>query len=470
MNRFEINFRFLCFAFFLLPVASNLSAQLVPVEGHAFLSVLLVHDQTVLCLKSVSGTEDELFALNAKARTVQWRQAVSAVGPRAVTDANGACYVFARDFLQKRDLHTGQLIWMTRLDSIPQQKPAPKLTLADRWQAILAKLQARSPPIAPIAGGLFRGGRPNRYIYEPALSGSGLVVFREAMSCSGCVIQRCFNDWLMFDQNTGKQTSAGSGEHLGEAGSSLLVDDVTGFGLIRNGKFKDISFDGLNSSQFHNWFSFPRASAQYSKNGRCVFESMGNGVEEIFVYDAERSKVDSFKLPVVPGFQVNWVLLDSHLLRYAEGPAYSSDGEQSRAIPWFELYDLKGRLIARRQIGDGTNEHWFYSFVGTSPTGKVLFRDADGRVVVETPSLRVTTLNAAVRTKPSDTETSYTSLHMERASRHLYEVQGNTTISKMPGPRMEHTFRISAVEADTGRRLWDYLEPATIRRIEQVTR
>jgi hypothetical protein len=274
----------------------------------------------------------------------------------------------------------------------------------------------------------------------------------------------CFNDWLMFNRNTGKQTSAGSGGRLGEAGSSLLVDDVAGFGLIRDGQFRDFSFDGLKRSQFRNWFSFRASTSQYSWNRRCIFKNGGNEMEEIFVYDAEKSKTDSFKLPVVPGYQVNWVLLDSHLLRYAEC------GMGSTTVPWFELYDLKGKLIARRENGSLTNERWFYSFLGTSQKSKVLFKNANGCIFVETPSLRVITLSALNRTKQSATETSYTSLHMDRGSRHLYEVQGNTTVHKMTGPQMKHAFRISAVEADTGQRLWEYIEPTTIKKIEEVMR
>ena len=43
----------------------------------------------------------------------------------AVAETNGAFfYMFACEFLQKRDLQTGKLIWETRVDSIPQQKTA----------------------------------------------------------------------------------------------------------------------------------------------------------------------------------------------------------------------------------------------------------------------------------------------------------------------------------------------------------
>jgi hypothetical protein len=470
VNRFTVNFRLLWLAFGLLFLSSNTRAQFVRVDGHADLNVLFVHDQTILFSKRISGAEDELFALDAKARTVRWRQEVKAIGSTAVTDTNGAFYMFARDCLQKRDLHTGKLIWKTQLDSIPQQKTVPKPTLSDRWQAILAKLQGGGRPFVPITVSF--GGAPNRYDYKPVLSGPSLVVFREAMSGGGCVILSCFKDWLMFDRNTGKQTSAGSGERLGVAGSSLLVDDVAGFGLIRNGQFRDFSFDGLNSSQSHNSFSSRDRSAQYSWNGRCVFKNGDNEREEIFVYDAEKSKVDSFKLPVVPGLQVNWVLLDSNLLRYAECPAYSSDGKGSRGAPWFELYDLKGKLIARRETGALTNEHWFLSFLGTSPTSTVLFQDGDGRIVVETPSLRITPSSPANRIKRTDNETSYTytSWHMDRGSRHLYEVQRNTMVYKMTGPQMKHAFEIKAVEATTGQRLWEYIEPTTIKRIEEATR
>jgi hypothetical protein len=453
LNPFKVNFRLVWLAFGLISIASNACAQFVPMEGHATLDVLLVHGQTILCSKKVSGSEDELFALNSNTRTVQWRQEVKASGFTAVAETNGAFYMFARDFLQKRDLQTGKLLWETRLDSIPQQKPALKPSLSTR--------------VGPF------GRTPNRYAYKPVLSGSSLVVFREATRSSGCVIEGCFNDWLVFNRNTGKQASGGSGERLGEAGSSLLVDDVAGFGLIRNGQIQDLDIEELNSSRFHNWFNYPaRRSTQYSWNCRCVFKNWVTKMEEIFIYDEGKSETDAFKLPVVPDFQVNWVLLDSRVLRYAECPAYSprtdsgsAEEKRNGRAPWFELYDLKGKLIAKSEAGALTNEHWFYSFLGTSPKGKVLFHDGKGCIVVETPSLRVTTSSASNRTKGSESETSYTSWHMDRGSPHLYEVRGNTTIHKMTNSQMNHAFQIDAIEADTGQRIWEYIEPTTIKKL-----
>ena len=204
---------------------------------------------------------------------------------------------------------------------------------------------------------------------------------------------------------------------------------------------------------------------QHSWNGRCIFEQNANGTKETCLFDVRKPDLIVFSAPILSDFQVNWVLLDQHLLRYSECMAYS-ENEKRSGHPWFELYSFKGELIARTE-SRATNEHWYLSFLGTTKTGKVLFNNGDERMVVDTPSLKVMRLPASEeKNGPAKDGYSYTSSYMARGANCFYVTRGNITISKMVTEQRPHQLRISAVDAETNRTLWEHTERVLIKKIK----
>jgi len=353
-----------CLSIALFSFALDAPAMVIPVEGHAGIHLVLISEPILVCSKNVSGEEqEELFALNTTDRTVKWRHKAKRVSPSAVADKAGNFYMFADNVLQKRELRSGSVVWEARLDTIPEQKTPPRLTLKEHAQRIVEKLT-----LAPAAVAVLPrvSTTPNFYAYQPVLSESTLIVFREAMSGGGCIVMTCFRDWLTFSIGTGKNIAGGSGELLGTAGNTALFKDPYGVLQMKGNDMDELNVPSLPAgSHLMNWFHSRLSGAQYSSHERCIFKDGRNDREELFIFDSRKSEISSVKLPVPRGFQVNWVLLDGHLLRYGECQA-SPGGKPSDVSPWFELYDLKGQLIGRTNVTTMPDGSWYLRFLGTS--------------------------------------------------------------------------------------------------------
>src|SRR5260221_274591 len=162
-------------------VGCGASAQMMVVEGYADVNLALITPGTIVCSTRVSGEDsEELFALDTKTGTVTWRQRDQRIDAKALADETGAFYLFANDFLQKRDLRTGVIVWQSKLDSIPEQITPPKLSLEDYWQIFLTRLKLAPPPPMTLSLRSF-SSPPNCYYYETVASRSALNGFRQAM-------------------------------------------------------------------------------------------------------------------------------------------------------------------------------------------------------------------------------------------------------------------------------------------------
>lgn len=450
---------------FLLAVVFEASGMIIPIEGHARLTVLLASDTMVVATKEVSGAEqDEVFALDGRTRKVRWRINSKGVMNVAVADATNAFYMFADNHLQKRNLQTGMLVWSTRLDSIPQQKTPPRITIKDRWNNLLDKtpLARSSKPVAvKIPSFVFP---PNYYTYTPTVSGSTLALFRKAEHSVGCIVTPCFSDWIVFDRKTGRQISGGSGDLLGEEGETAVFEDQSAIWALKNGRMVEVNFP--QRTGVYTVRGWPRSgrNEQSNRNGRFIFSQIDGGLEQTCVFDIAKLDVVAFSASVLSEFQVNWVVLDEHLLRYSECMAFSENGTRS-GHPWFELYNLKGEFIARRE-SKSADETWYLTWLGITKSGKVLFGNGDERVAVETPSLDLTSFVVPREPKPSANEGgAYTSSYMPRGANCFYITHGNTWIRQMPREEVPHELRLSAVDAESNEPIWEHVEHVTIKKI-----
>ena len=86
-------------------------------------------------------------------------------------------------------------------------------------------------------------------------------------------------------------------------------------------------------------------------------------------------------------------------------------------------------------------------------------------MIVEIPSLKLTSAPPRQSVWPSGGRVDYTSRHMIRGSNRLYELKGNTTIGRMDQDQLPHELRITILDAETDQMLWEHVEPVVIKRI-----
>jgi hypothetical protein len=442
----------------------NASSLLVIQEGYARLWIILITDGIVVAAKGASGVEEEeVFALRTADKAVMWRFKAKHAWQPGLADGTNAFYMFDKDVLQKRTLQTGALLWSTRLDSIQEQKSKVEST-EPWWEDFLDKagVKAATKPVTVRFRGL--GGTPNSYSYKPVLSGSTLTLFRDAKHSTGCIVTGCFSDWLTFDRKTGRRTSGGSGELLGDTEGLALFEEQSAIRSIKDSKVSEIpSLQGKGGFGAFRWRGLRTSNAQHSVNGRCIFEQTINGLDEICVFDSRNGGIFSFSAPALPDYQINWVLLDQHLLRYAECTRYAEGGRRP-GHPWFELYDLKGQLVARTEMKD-TKEFW-QNFLGTTKSGKVLFRRNGTKIALEIPTLKNRSFSLQPAVAKSAEEGSYGSDYMVRGSDRIYVAHGNLSIGRMPEQERPHQLRISAFDAETQAKVWEHIEHVVVKRIQ----
>src|SRR6185503_17628826 len=122
-------------------------------------------------------------------------------------------------------------------------------------------------------------------------------------------------------------------------------------------------------------------------------------------------------------------------------------GKRNSGDPWFELYDLKGQCVGRRDLKGMGNKEWYFNFLGTSAIGKVLFLNDQRRISIEIPSLKVSiTPRPLAASKSGENVNTYSTLRMVRGSNRLYELEGNIGIRKMSKNPLPHELRIKTLD------------------------
>lgn len=462
--------------------------MVVWIDGHASIDIVLVTENTIVCTKQVSGDDgEELLAIDTSTHTVKWRQKVGRVLSKATADGTDSFYVTTKDFLEKRALQTGTLIWQTRLDAIPEQKSQPKPKLKDYYQRALEMIGLTQP--LPTTIRLGRIGTPKWYTYQsPIVTGSKVLVLREANDGGGCVVMRCFEDWLLFDRKRGLFADGGSGRFLGEAGSSVLIGGDTGLHFIKQGVLYEVKdFNAAQQGSFSFAPAFSRDYERFSFNGRCIFEMRTGANAQLVLFDERKEAISSFPVPQTrTNHQASWVLLDNHVLRYAETQRHHLDEKPTpKGEPWFELYDWNGRCLhqvefsgAALQFADASRsfdpvvfpvspseKHWWISFAGRTTNG-LLFTCDERLFQLELPLLKVVSVAKPSSREISTSQDRSTHVRSDRKRQMIYEIEGNTTISRMAQDTMPHKISIVAKDAVSGRFLWKHTEQIAIKKLK----
>jgi len=166
-----------------------------------------------------------------------------------------------------------------------------------------------------------------------------------------------------------------------------------------------------------------------------------------------------------PSYQTDWVLLENSLLRYSQCPAY---GKTTAGLaPWFELYDLTGKLLLRNAPEefknlDATNGGWHFHFLATDSHGEVLFSNADQRFSLKLPGLQVRILP---NQKPDPELSFQESFHPIRRATVAYWHSENIWLSEMEKSELRQNLSILSVDLKTGKVNWKHTEKVVIGKI-----
>jgi hypothetical protein len=442
------------------------NGMIVPIEGKAWLRIILITDSNVVCSASVSGDSlESLFALEANSGKVMWRTSACRVSKGgAVSD--GAFLLIANDVLEKRSLSTGKIIWATRLDSIPKQITQPRKSLKDRAEEILEKVGIGSgSKTITVSVGL--GRTANSYHYsEPILTGTGVLLSREANEGSGgCVIIRCFEDWMLFNAAKGALVKGGSGGILGRTRAATLVGSETGVFRVSGGSAEELDIQTLAGR--NSWYAGSERfrNEQLSSKDSCAFILTASSGDQLAYYDDRSRKTRTFTLPTPwSEYQSGWVLFDELFLRYSECSRYDAPKTQTPKL-WFEIYDLNGKRLHEVELpapSDDGRLSWVSYLTKSGDTVRLNYRDQILSVAV--PSLIVTT-NRPIPHVADFSKSPYDTQSLSPSGVTVYETYGSTNISSMPAPSVSHDLQLISRNSANAAVRWKYAERVVIQRV-----
>jgi hypothetical protein len=445
-------------------------AMMISIDGYASLDIVLVSDSTVVCSTRVSSTPHQnLLGLDALTGALKWKVQTTNVLTQGVLADPNSFLVVTRDFLEKRSLVTGKIIWSTPLAAIPEQKTTPRRLLKDYVEMAKEKVGLSSGGISlRITAGL--GRTPNSYWYcDPILTGSRILLTREAYSgTGGCIIMTCFHDWLLFDAKSGKIVEGGSGKMLGRTLTSTLVGDDIGMFHVESGNIQ--RRDDLALAGRSDWDSTGSGShynyEKLSLNDRCVFGVSSSAGNELVIFDNRTGKMRTMLIPTTrPDHQSGWVLLDKHILRYSECPRYGSDKATAAAAgPWFELYDWDGKCIRTSVMAANKKPaSWSWIHFRDRATNAITF-DMDGKLfTVAIPSLAVSEL-ANDKTREGQNRFFPEPIVSSPFGKIQYQGLGSTNMYVMSSDVVGHNLTVVARDSKTGKALWKHTERVTVKR------
>jgi hypothetical protein len=443
-------------------------AMMVSIDGYASLNIVLVSDSTVVCSTKVSSTPHQnLLGLDALTGALKWKVQTTNVLTAGKLASSNSFIVVTRVFLEKRSLATGKIIWSTQLDAISQQKTTPRRLLKDYVEMAKEKIGLSSGGTSlRLTVGL--GGTPNSYRYcDPILTGSRILLTREANSGGGCVIMRCFEDWLLFDAQTGKFMEGGSGGMLGRTRTTALVGDEIAVFKVESGGVKEVgNLDLAGRSYWYSSRSFDHYGPEKSSlNDRCTFGVRSSAGDELVLFDSRTGKVRTMLAPTTrTNYQDGWVLLDQHILRYSEGSRYGSDKATAAAGPWFELYDWEGKCIRTSVMAASKKPaSWNWIHFRDRATNAITF-DMDGKLfTVAIPSLAVSEL-ANDKTREGQNQFFPEPIVSSPFGKIQYQGLGSTNMYVMSSDVVGHNLTVVARDSKTGKALWKHTERVTVKR------
>lgn len=455
------SFFWLCLGYRLL--TAHASGQLIQIDAYADMRFVVASDSVTVFSKRVSGAPDELLALNATNGALLWRERAESVRSGGTTEPDGSLYVVAKNQLQKRRLSSGKLLWQLPLDKIPEQKPAPRFNFQSvKEKALALARQGMGTPAAlPLPGAC----TPNWYDFQPpAVADGKLLIFREAMESTGCLVSTCFSDWLLIDAATGKFTTGGAGRFIGQAGRTWLMSDDGGLWQFHAGRVSVVTGPDVSGPAF-GWISRFSGSQveEFSSGERCLFEARGSNGGAIGIFDATQAKVTSFPDPATrTNEQSSWVLMGTNVLRYAQCERlWGNNGVRPKGHPWFELYTLDGRLLRSAEIKFAApRDDYRVRYAGRREAG-ILFELDETPYQVAVPGLQITRLAAREAAHPDRTSS-------ESVARGdvTYHIAGNITVQHLEEFKPVHDLVVTCAETTSPRKLWQHVERVKMQKIK----
>ncbi len=395
-------------------------------EGWADVEIIVVTSDVVVCSRSVSGAEDELFALDTLGKKLLWRKSGYAV-TRGETNGRGDFFIIASPHsIVSRKLKNGEVNWQTEID-------VPTLT-------------ARTEPAAPQDPNL--AAHPLTYEYRgPFIRGEKAFVCRHARRDSTLL----HDDWLLFDAADGKLLHRDADACLGLAGDVVIAErDANSIVAVSSSDYgqrpiyREQTPGPLAAAPLDLWSGGPEI--QYSHEGKCIFEITlaPSSKSAAAVYDSSSGKLTILEPVAEPNLPADWILLSDYAV------SYSPTGR-------IAVYGLDGKLVRQYTLQpptDASNDQ--LRFAGTSGNGSPIFRRAESLLVFDVPSLELT---AGVKRQPN---APWGDIFIRRGSDIIYSVEGNTAFEKMPAEQLTRSITVNLILLKSGETLWTHTEEVTV--------
>ncbi len=280
--------------FIIAALTPRCPAFILALDGWASVEIVLATDSTVVCLTEQSEPQSagSLFALDARTGALRWRTACRPLRSKGTLVGPGAdtfCLV-TRDFLERRSLATGKLLWSTRLDVIPHQKTNPPRSVSEIAEETVQNGLRKLGLLPPVVTMPSMFGTPNCYNYsKPLETGARLFIHREAMEhhC-GCTSQRCFSDWLLFDLATGRFVSGDDGNLLGMAAGCPIVGSEQRMQCIAGGTAHEVDTSDLLNSRYRSSWIRASADARLSLGDSCLLPLADGTTDGLAIFQRKR--------------------------------------------------------------------------------------------------------------------------------------------------------------------------------------
>jgi hypothetical protein len=448
----------------LLAVPISCSGMMVRVDGSAWMKVVVVTPDVLVCHLTVSGSESsQLIGLDRSTGKVRWRHAVGFETSAGTGDRGGAFYLANTNSLQKRDCTSGAILWQTNLLAVPEQETPPRKTVRDHLQNVKSFfLNEPSPATAVVS--IRIAGRAPQFFECPAPIALENRVFlaRTAMSGGGCVYMTHFHDWLIFDSAKGKLAASGSGPFVGAAGQAAFILDTDKLlAMVKEDGLVGAARAGISNSTVS---LFSRVDHNHTRGDRVLVMGNGSRASATLLDDAGR-QIASFPAGNYKS-STGWVLLDSGVLKYSR--SWSSDiappqtTNDPRAL--LQLFDFKGRLTAHRELAMGQGNEWHLECVGVTKAGVPIFYTKPHLFTLRLPTLEPSFLGSQPLTPSSPGREFQDAFHADVNSETVFQIGGNATLYQMQKSSEARPIVIRAIDTRANKTLWTHDESVLIKK------
>lgn len=417
----------ICLVFLTLGIPAK--AQLFS-DGYFHLDVPYFDGQHLIVLPLASGnTNPSIHCIAADTGNTLWTTSSPNLARNAFKDRVGDLFLIIGDRLEKRKIADGTPIWSRGLIEIPEQKvPATKNGLKWFHQT------------------------PNSYSYHiPIIRDSDILIFRQASSVTGCVIERAFADWFRIDPMSGTFLNGGGGTLLGVARETALVRHPVGLGTVKNGEWSYLpSREGYTG---HSIGIRSANTSEHSFQNQCLLPFQTKHRDNVWIYNEKNEFARKLSMKQRIGSQIGWVIMPDHVIRYSQLITSPFDLSTKSPSHWMDVIGTHGERTRSFQLTAANSDHQV-SYFGRSGDDVVIFQADSNLILLHLPEMRFSIMRFPKQSN----------LHLSSDGKTILQTTGSTSILRMSTATMESPFSMAAYNLRSGVKRWETKGSITVHR------